>query len=156
MPGIFWMVKLKPRKGVPISQSYQAGKRQAFSFFFFLGPHLQHMEVPRLGVKSELQLSAYTTAPAMQNPSNLHHRSEERQIPNPLSKAKDWTLNLMVPNGFISAEPWWVLLDQVFMLMIFIAYSLTSFNYKWSHFQSLQAIKYLYLILTYNSIKRFF
>ena len=27
-----------------------------------LGPHLQHMEVPRLGVKSELQPLAYTTA----------------------------------------------------------------------------------------------
>ena len=25
-----------------------------FSFFIFLGWHLQHMEVPRLGVKSEL------------------------------------------------------------------------------------------------------
>ena len=33
-----------------------------FFVFFFLGPHLQHMEVPRLGVKSELQLPAYTTA----------------------------------------------------------------------------------------------
>ena len=30
--------------------------------FFFLGPHLQHMEVPRLGLKSELQLSVYITA----------------------------------------------------------------------------------------------
>ena len=33
---------------------------------FFLGPHLRHIEVPRLGVKSELQLQAasatYTTA----------------------------------------------------------------------------------------------
>ena len=28
----------------------------------FLGLHLQHMEVPRLGVESELQLPAYTTA----------------------------------------------------------------------------------------------
>ena len=27
-----------------------------FFFFAFLGPHPQHMEVPRLGVKSELQL----------------------------------------------------------------------------------------------------
>ena len=27
-----------------------------FSFFVFLGPHLQHMEVPSLGVKSELQV----------------------------------------------------------------------------------------------------
>ena len=31
-------------------------------FFFFLGPHLLHMELPRLGVKLELQLLVYTTA----------------------------------------------------------------------------------------------
>ena len=33
-----------------------------FFFFFFLRAHSQHMEVSRLGVKSELQLLAYTTA----------------------------------------------------------------------------------------------
>ena len=33
----------------------------------FLQPHLQHMEVPRLGVKSELELPAYTTATATKN-----------------------------------------------------------------------------------------
>ena len=27
--------------------------------FFFLGPHLQHMEVPRLRIELELQLPAY-------------------------------------------------------------------------------------------------
>ena len=32
--------------------------------FFFLGPHWWHMEVPRLGVKLEIQLLAYTTATA--------------------------------------------------------------------------------------------
>ena len=35
------------------------------SFFFsflFLGPHLQHMEVPRLGAESELQLLACTAS----------------------------------------------------------------------------------------------
>ena len=34
--------------------------------YYFLGQHSRHMEVPRLGVKSELQLRelpAYTTAP---------------------------------------------------------------------------------------------
>ena len=36
--------------------------------FVFLGPHLWHMEVPRLGVESELQLLAYTTATAMPDP----------------------------------------------------------------------------------------
>ena len=35
-----------------------------FKFFVFLGPHPQHMEVPRLEVESELQLPAYTTANA--------------------------------------------------------------------------------------------
>ena len=42
---------------------------KAFFFFLFLGPLLQHMEVPRLGVESEVQLLAYTTATAMQDPS---------------------------------------------------------------------------------------
>ena len=31
----------------------------------FLGPHLQHMEIPRLGVESELWLLAVTPATAM-------------------------------------------------------------------------------------------
>ena len=31
---------------------------------FFLGPHLLHMEVPKLGVKLELQLPAYATVTA--------------------------------------------------------------------------------------------
>ena len=34
-----------------------------FYFFVFLGPHLQHMEVPRVGVESELQLPSYTIQP---------------------------------------------------------------------------------------------
>ena len=35
---------------------------------FFLGPDLQCMEVPRLGVTSELQLPAYPTTTAMPDP----------------------------------------------------------------------------------------
>ena len=35
-----------------------------FCFFCFLGLYLQHMEIPRLEVKSELQLPAYPTATA--------------------------------------------------------------------------------------------
>ena len=42
------------------------------SFFLlslcFLGPPLWHMEVPRLGVQSELQLLTYTTATAIPDP----------------------------------------------------------------------------------------
>ena len=50
------------------------------------------MEVPRLGVKSELQLLAYSRATAMLDPSRVcdpHHSSQQRQILNPLSKARD-------------------------------------------------------------------
>jgi len=36
--------------------------------FVFLGPHLRHMEVPRLGFQLELQLPAYTTTTVMRNP----------------------------------------------------------------------------------------
>ena len=70
-----------------------------FYFFGFLGPHLQHMEVPRLGVQSELPLPAYTTATATPDLSHIYHlprSSRQRQIPNPLSEARDRTCNLMV------------------------------------------------------------
>ena len=47
----------------------------------FLGPHPRHMEVPRLGVESELQQPAYTTATAIRDPNHihdLHHSSWQR------------------------------------------------------------------------------
>ena len=56
------------------------------------------MEVPRLGVVSELQLPAYATATATRDPGcmcNLHHSSQQGQIPDPLSKARDQTHILM-------------------------------------------------------------
>ena len=67
-------------------------------FFFFLGPHLWHMEVSRLGVKSELQMPAYTTATKMLDLShvcNLQHSSQQFQILKPLSEAKYQTHILM-------------------------------------------------------------
>ena len=42
-----------------------------FFFLCFLGLYLQHMEVPRLGVKSELQLPACAKAMATWDPSHL-------------------------------------------------------------------------------------
>ena len=66
-----------------------------FPFFFdFPGPRLQHTEVPRLGVESELQLPAYTTVTATRDLScvcNLHHSSRQRWILNPLSESRDRT-----------------------------------------------------------------
>jgi len=64
-----------------------------FIFIFcFLGPHLQHMEVPRLGVKSELQLPAYTTVTEKWDPTHicgLHHSSRQCRILNPPREARN-------------------------------------------------------------------
>ena len=66
------------------------------------------MEVPRLGVSSELLLPAYARATATLDPSrvcDLHHSSQKCRTLKPLSKARDQTRNLMVPSRFISAVP---------------------------------------------------
>ena len=60
----------------------------------FLGPYPRHMERPRLGVVSQLQPPAYTTATATAtwDPSrlcDLHHSSRQHWIPNSLSEARD-------------------------------------------------------------------
>ena len=60
------------------------------SFFCFLGPYWRHMEVPRLGVETELL--AYATPTATQDLShicNLNHSSWQCQIPDPMNKARD-------------------------------------------------------------------
>ena len=56
------------------------------------------MEVPRLGVESELLLPAYTIATATPDWSricDLHHSSQQHWILNPLREARDGTLNLI-------------------------------------------------------------
>ena len=74
------------------------GRRGMETLGFFscrvLGPHPEHMEIPRLGGKSELQLPGYATATATQDPSHvcdLYHSSWQRQIHNPLSRVRDQT-----------------------------------------------------------------
>ena len=64
------------------------------------GLYPQHMEVPRLGVQSEIQLlsTATATATTMQDLSHicaLHHSSQQCQILNPPSEARDQTSVLM-------------------------------------------------------------
>ena len=78
-------------------------------FFFFLQPHLQHMDIPRPGFKLELQLPAIDIV--IQDPSctcKLHHSLRQCQKLNPLIKAKDQTfiltdtmlsLNMLSQNG---------------------------------------------------------
>ena len=71
---------------------FQFEKVFFFFVFTFLWPHLWHTKVPRLGVESELQLPAYAAATATPDLScvcDLHHSSQQRQILNPLSEARD-------------------------------------------------------------------
>ena len=75
-----------------------------FFFFSFLGLYLQHVEVPRLGVKSELQPLAYTTAIATQDPSwvcKLYYSSRQHQILNPLDEVRNRIHNLLDPSWIL-------------------------------------------------------
>ena len=75
---------------------------------FFQQPHLWHMEVPRLGVSSEIQLPVYARATATRDLSrvfDLHHSSRQRQILNPrtrpgIESATSWLLV-----RFVSSAP---------------------------------------------------
>ena len=74
----------------------------------FLRPHLLHMKVPRLGVESELQLQAYTTATAAPNPAlsatyttaHNHARSLTHRVRPGIEPASSWILVRLV-----TAEP---------------------------------------------------
>ena len=60
--------------------------------FFFLEMHLQRMEVPGLGVESELQLLAYATATATPDQSHIFDllcSLQQLGILNPLIEARD-------------------------------------------------------------------
>ena len=69
-----------------------------YMYFIFILFYFRGTPVPRLGVKSEPQLPAYTTATAMQDLSHvckLYHSSQQQGILNPLSEAMDRTYVLM-------------------------------------------------------------
>ena len=66
-----------------------------FTFWVFLGLHPRHMEVPRLGLKSDLQLhhSHARSEPHLRPTPQL----KAMLVPNPLSEARDRTRHLTVP-----------------------------------------------------------
>ena len=66
------------------------------------------MEVPRLGINSELQLPAYTTATATPDPRllcDLHHSSRQRRILNPVSEPGMEPASSWIFVRFVSTEP---------------------------------------------------
>ena len=95
-------VSLWPQKGeLQINNKSKTGKgtklwRVKNTLFFFLGPHLWHMEVHELEVELELQLPAYTTATVTRDPNCICNLClQQCQILNPLREARDQTCILM-------------------------------------------------------------
>ena len=77
--------------------------------------------------RMELQLLAYTTATATQDPScicDLYHSSQQCQIPDPLSKARDQTQILMDPSQIH------FLLSLLFFLHGDSSYCLVTFHFS--------------------------
>ena len=91
-------------------------RRVEFFFFFFgfLGLHSWHMEVSRLaiiGVGAASLHHSHSNTRSKPWVCDLQDSSRQCWIHNPLSKARDWTYNLMVPSWIVSAElrqklPW--------------------------------------------------
>ena len=76
-----------------------------FFFLFFLGSHLQHMEIPRPGIESELQLPA--TATATQDPScvwDLHDSSQQPESLTHWQRLGIKPTSSWILVGFVTAE----------------------------------------------------
>ena len=96
-PFLSFLPSLSFFPSLPFLSSFLSFLPSLSSFLpFFQGLHPWHMDIPKLGVKSDLELPAYATATAMPDSSRiceLHHSSWQCQIFNPLSEARDWTLS---------------------------------------------------------------
>ena len=85
------------------------------------------------GVELELQLLAYTTATARQDPSHIcdpHHSSHQHQILNPLSKARDQTHVLMDLVRFVITEPQWELMNYTLFKSWILQYVNHTLTFK--------------------------
>ena len=100
----------------------------SFSFFFFLGPHPQHMKVPRLGVDLEPQPLAYASATATPDPQQLQIQAISATYNTARGNARPlthWARPEVKPASswflvrFHSTEPKWELL-QVFIRKFFL------------------------------------
>ena len=89
----------------------------SFFFLFFFIFFLEHMEIPKLGIESELQLPAYTTATASRiratSVTYTAHSNSRSLTQSGIKPASSWILV-----GFISGEPQWELLFFRFSSLI--------------------------------------
>ena len=80
-----------------------------FPFFCVLWLNPRHVEVPRIGVESELQLQAYTTATATPDPSHIYHLCHSFTSLTYWAKPRIKCASSWIPVWFLTAEPQWEL-----------------------------------------------
>ena len=100
------------------------------------------MEVPRLGVKLELQLPAYTTATATPEPScacDLHHSSHNTGSLTHCSRPGTEPASSWILVEFVTAKPQWEPLNNIFFLI----------NLPFVHHRSIYIHLQIYFILFY-------
>ena len=107
-PKLMCFVDLKTYKNNTVlfyKVCYREQTNKSFLLFvlFFLALQVQHMEVPRLGVESELKLLATATLD-LSHVCNLCHSSGQWWILNPLSKAGNQTW-IPIDNSWVHNPP---------------------------------------------------
>ena len=92
-----------------------------FIYLFILGLHPWHMEGPRLGIQSELQLPAYATATAKQDPSCILRPTPQLMaMPDPHPTERGQGSNRCLHgcwSGWLTTEPCWELLCWILNLL---------------------------------------
>ena len=95
----------------------------SFSSFFFLRPHLQHIDV-----KSELQLQP-TPQPQkyqIQAASATYAEARQHQILNPLSKTRDQTCSFMDTNQVLNPLSYYGHSNFILLILTFKLYFVTN------------------------------
>ena len=104
---VIWGIRMVKHKHMKVSNQRFTSRSywwpvfimlSVFFFFFFFRAPVAYGSFQTRGIKSETQLQAYTTVIAARDQScicDLHHSSQQHQILNPQSDARDGTCILM-------------------------------------------------------------
>ena len=128
-----------------------------FYLFILGGPHVKHMEVSRLGVKSELQLPAYATATVKQiwamsvtyTTAHGNTRSLTHWVRLGIEPTSSWMLV-----RFVSAALWWELTIFLFYHGHTLPHHLTFWHYFLTPWRKSLFTDFTELSLAFDSVPK--